>query len=136
VDFAGWAYRKAEIPEGATALTHIKMIRVTEGAEGGDLIFDILHQPGSTVGINQASTEHPGIYPNPLKGHTVYVDGMEARSFSFAIYSTTGQLLQEGSSGPGENSIRLNNNSLNQNMVLLKIKNKDISFSKMLNITR
>lgn len=136
VDFAGWAYRKMEIPTGATALTYIKMLRVAEGAEGGDLIFDMLHQPGSTVGIHVSSMEHIRAYPNPIKDESIHISGMEGSAFAYSIYSITGQLLQNGNVGLDSKTIKLNETSMNQSMVLLKIKNKDVSFSTMLNVTR
>ena len=107
VDFAGWDYRLAEIPEGATALDFIKLIREHNGSETGDLYFDMLHQPGTTVSVNSITMDGIRVYPNPVVGTSIHLTGLPGNTTGYAIYSITGQRLQQGRIGPNQATIDL-----------------------------
>jgi len=137
LDFSGWGYYKTEIPDGATALTHLKLVRL-EGETSGDLQFDAFHQPGSTLFIDPAIAEESGIriYPNPLTGSSVYVTGLPETAFSYTLYSLTGTLIWKGENKPGDVSIELPKRLRDQQLLILNIYSEKNSYSILLNIAQ
>ncbi|MEN8156772.1 MAG: N-acetylmuramoyl-L-alanine amidase [Bacteroidota bacterium] len=122
IDFAGWAYAIAEIPEDATALTYFNVIRENPDVEGGDLYFDLLHQPGSTVSIEHSELKGITAYPNPVVAGVLHLSGLPETVSSYRMYSVTGQLLQQGRIGPVSATVTLNDNVKGQPMFLLEVK--------------
>lgn len=121
IDFAGWAYKVAAIPEGATTITGFRLEQNNSKPAGEDLYFDMLHQPGSTVGIEH-SHSLPGIkiYPNPVSDGLIHIGGLSTEAY-YSVYSITGVLLQEGKISANEGSIELEENVKDKALVLLNI---------------
>ena len=132
IDFAGWAYRSIEIPEGATAITYLKLIRENDTVNMGDLIFDVLHQPGSTVDVENPQLEGISVYPNPIKNSEIRISGLPQLYSDYALFSLSGKMLQSGILLPGESSISLESGARGANALILKVKNKTGSFETLL----
>ncbi|MEN8226907.1 MAG: N-acetylmuramoyl-L-alanine amidase [Bacteroidota bacterium] len=132
VNYAGWGYNLTEVPEGADSLVYIKLIRTDGAVETGDLYFDLFHQPGSTVSVPPFKEDDITLYPNPVNGSTIHIDGIPEGSFGYSMYSVTGTLIQEGKLMQGENSIELRKNALNQQLIILNISTETGTYSELI----
>jgi hypothetical protein len=132
IDFAGWAYRSIEIPEGASAITYLKLISESESVYMGDLIFDLLHQPGSTVDVETPQLGGISVYPNPIENSEIRISGLPQLYSDYALFSISGKMLQSGILLPGESSISLESGAKGAHSMILKVKNETGSFETLL----
>ncbi len=133
IDFAGWNYLKADIPDGATAISYYKIERISAmGADGGDLLFDAMSQPGVTAiqGVRQALDIL--VFPNPVSGTELKINGLPDGESIYKIYSISGYKMQEGIINHGSSSIQLNKNVKDQSVFILNITNSQKSISLIL----
>ncbi len=107
ISFAGWNYCSAEIPEGADSLVSLSISHADGGALTGDIYFDALSQPQAT-GVNPFTRNDPWrVYPNPLTGNTLHIDGPSTVETGYAIVSLHGQVVQKGTLEAGHTEINL-----------------------------
>jgi hypothetical protein len=94
----------------------------------------MLHQPGSTVGI-EMNHPLPGIkvYPNPVSDGLIHIVGLSAESY-YSVYSIMGSLLQEGRISANKASIELKENVKANTLVLLKISTDKGNHTQVMNI--
>jgi len=121
INFAGWKYCSTETPAGANTVEYLKISRIENGAEGGDIYFDALSQPVVISGIERPDRSKIVVFPNPLAGQEIRLIGLPAGKSVYSIYSMTGKKIQKGRIENGHNAIRLNDESLNQSMFVLNI---------------
>ena len=107
IDFAGWYYLAVPVPEGASALEYIRLRRANPLVAGGDLIFDMLHQPGFIVSAGTPELSGIRIYPNPLEGDVIHLKGTGDARYSYSVYSLQGKLLGQGDLEAGQRSLYL-----------------------------
>ncbi len=129
LDFAGWNYLVSEIPDGAVSLTHIKFIRAAGGPENGDIYVDALHQPGSTVSVDPGRATQVKIYPNPVSGNTLYIQGLPEEEWHYTISSVAGSVIQEGVLEPDQVSLKLNEDSQKQQLFILYLQSNLNNYS-------
>ncbi len=132
IDFAGWAYRSIEVPAEATAITYIKLIGENESRAMGDLIFDVLLQPGSTVAVETLQLEGISVYPNPVEGSKIRISGLPEGYSDYAIFSISGKILQSGILLPGQSSISIKFEISGVHSMILKVRNEAGSFETLL----
>ena len=132
IDFAGWKYCTVDIPEGATELTFIRIINTEIGATGGDLYFDMISQPDIT-GIINISEEKIKVYPNPVDGNILWIEGLKDTKSEYSVYSLDGKLIQHNVLNPGENRILLEDNVINLSTFILKVRQEELDHSVIIN---
>ncbi len=126
-------YLKADIPDGATAISYYKIERISAmGADGGDLLFDALSQQGVTAihGVRQALDIL--VFPNPVSGSELKINGLPDGESIYKIYSISGYKMQEGIINHGSSGIMLNKNVKDQSVFILNITNSQKSISLIL----
>ncbi len=133
IDFAGWNYIKADIPDGAAAISYYKVERISAiGADGGDLLFDGLSQPGVTAIHGVSQDMNIRVFPNPVNGSELKIKGLPDGESSYKIYSISGYKMQEGIIMDGSPVLHLNKNVKAQSVFILNITNKQNSISLIL----
>lgn len=121
IDFAGWNYCLAVLPDGATSLSYIKLSQTAEGASSGDLYFDALSQKLTTGSTDDASKQALTVYPNPLLGNTAELSGLPEGESEYRIVSLSGQTLQEGTVRSEDPRIIIKDEIIQQGVFLLRI---------------
>lgn len=132
IDFAGWKYCALDIPDGATALTFIRIMNTENGATGGDLYFDMISQPDIT-GVVNAFEEKIKVYPNPVDGNILWIEGLKNTESEYFIYSLDGKLIQHNVLHPEENRILLEDNVINLSTFILKVRQENLDHSIIIN---
>jgi N-acetylmuramoyl-L-alanine amidase len=135
IDFAGWNYCYAEVPQGATALVGIEIVRGSESTNKGEIYLDALSQM-TPVSVISAAGSMLKVYPNPVIDGRVMVDGLPAeQSVTYQIADFAGRKLQQGklhTNQAGSAIIEIDSNPGNS-VLLLTISYKEYRFTKLLN---
>jgi N-acetylmuramoyl-L-alanine amidase len=131
INFAGWKYCQTSLPDGATKVTYIKLKRSALGAAGGDLYIDALNQINTTsfFGKNLAGFK---VYPNPVSGDIIQIEGIPKGAAGFEIYSLESRLLQKGKLD--SNTIKIDRNNIKSGMIILRISIDNQEFNALLTV--
>ncbi len=96
INFAGWNFCTAELPDGASAVVGLKITSSLEGASGGDIYLDALSQRDLTGIIDKTSTNRIIAYPNPVDGNLIRLKNLDVLTAQYQISSLTGKIIQHG----------------------------------------
>ncbi len=132
IDFAGWKYCTVDIPEGATKLTFIRITNTENGAFGGDLYFDRISQPDITGRI-VFPEKNIKVYPNPVSGNVLWVEGLKNAESQYSIFSLDGKLIQRNILPRGENKILLEDKAVNLSIFILKVSQDNVDHNIIIN---
>ncbi len=130
VDFAGWRYCSAEVPEGATEIQYVKIKLSAEGVLTEDIIFDGLSQPVISSTNTRKFTSNLKVFPNPLTGPEIQISGLPSGETAYRIFDLDGRQIQQGLIEKGDQSIMLTEASLSLHMFVLQLggRNENKSF--------
>ncbi|PKP09444.1 MAG: hypothetical protein CVU09_10895 [Bacteroidetes bacterium HGW-Bacteroidetes-4] len=135
IDFAGWKYCYAEVPQGATAVMGIEMVRSSESYNSGEIYLDALSQM-TPVSVSNIPGSKIKVYPNPVIDGRVMVDGLPAEEpITFTLSDLAGRILQQGNiqtDQTGSAIIKIDSNPGNS-VSLLTISYMQYRFTKLLN---
>jgi len=126
INFAGFRYCSAEIPSGATAIESVKIKRTANGMAGSDFYLDGLSQL-NTTGISRELRKNISVYPNPVQGNTLHIEGLYEQA-EYSLFSLKGKLLQKGRISSGK--IILNENTKKEKTIVLNI----VSNNRVMNL--
>lgn len=134
IDFAGWNYWFAAIPEGVHAIEAIEIEHTSTGSTTGDIYFDALGVLGYND-INEQGFAQIEVYPNPRLDETINVSGLPDNELvSYRISNILGQVLQEGqsiSSNNGNIQIKMNTKD-DKSMLILIISHGTYRYTKLI----
>lgn len=135
IDFAGWKYCFAEVPQGATAVTGVEIVRGSESTNSGDIYMDALSQM-TPVSISKNQRSPITVYPNPVINGRVMVEGLPVeQQITYEITDLAGRKLRQGqlqTNQAGSIIIEIDSNHGNS-VSLLTISYKQYRFTKLLN---
>lgn len=121
IDFAGWNFCTAELPDGVSSVVGLKITSSPEGTPGGDIYLDALSQQDLTDIIDKTATNRIIAYPNPVDGNLIRIKNFHGQAAQYHISGLTGKILQQGVIDPGTPFIILEDAVKNEATLILRI---------------
>ena len=104
---------------------------ITEYGDTLMMLFLVLYDVELTVNTYESVKDEVGLFPNPVIGNTIFLNGLKGASTEYVIYDINGKEISGGSTG---NSINVDALSSGKYLLSIKGDNRSIDYIRFMKL--